>query len=78
MNGTASNKDPVTELTIVQDFHQVRSVSNSTGSDAPQDEHKAQKEAKPAPGIMNNLWNASMWFSENLYKKIQSLFEMKW
>lgn len=60
----SKNKDAATELTIVQDFHQVRSVSNSTG-----EEVKPKKEAKK---------EGSHWFGHAFFKKFFNFFQLNW
>ena len=75
-NGT-SKKNATTELTIVQDFHQVRAISNSTGDEpkkATETDKKKIPEIKPqqAGGFFN--W----WFQGSLFKKISSLLQLNW
>lgn len=80
-NGT-SKKNATTELTIVQDFHQVRAVSNSTG-DEPKKAEIAKTETKKIPEIKPSQVSQSggffnWWFQGSIFKKISSFFQLNW
>lgn len=63
-NWNGTKKDATTELTIVQDFHQVKAISNSTGSD------DQKKEEKHSGGVFH--------FLSSMFKKVKSFFQMSW
>jgi len=63
-NGTKKG-DVATELTIVQDFHQVKSVPNTLGSD-----NKKEEKAEQGTGIYS--------FLSNMMHKVKSFFQMSW
>ena len=78
-NGTAK-KNATTELTIVQDFHQVRSVSNTT-EEEPKKEAEADK--KKIPEIKPQQVSQSggffnWWFQGSIFKKIASFLLLNW
>ena len=78
-NGT-SKKDPTTDLVIVQDFHQVKSIPNSLGEPAkqqpttPGDNKPVEKKATEGRSPVGFF----KWMFGGVASTIQSLFQKLW